>query len=55
MIEQQSSAQISFLKMYYEYVVKCKTADIPENEKDVWDMRSWILCQGVIRFVEDID
>lgn len=25
--------------MYYEYVVKCKTADIPENEKDVWDMR----------------
>ncbi len=38
-VEQQSSAQISFLKMYYEYVVKCKTADIPENEKDVWDMR----------------
>lgn len=23
-VEQQSSAQISFLKMYYEYVVKCK-------------------------------
>lgn len=38
-VEQQSSAQVSFLKMYYEYVVKCKTADIPENEKDVWDMR----------------
>ena len=38
-VEQQSSAQISFLKMYYEYVAKCKTADIPENEKDVWDMR----------------
>ena len=37
--EQQNSAQVSFLKMYYEYVVKCKTADIPENEKDVWDMR----------------
>ena len=27
-VEQQSSAQISFLKMYYEYVVKCKTADL---------------------------
>ena len=38
-VEQQNSAQVSFLKMYYEYVVKCKTADIPENEKDVWDMR----------------
>ena len=38
-VEQQSSAQVSFLKMYYEYVVKLKTADIPENEKDVWDMR----------------
>ena len=24
---------------HVEYVVKCKTADIPENEKDVWDMR----------------
>ena len=33
-VEQQSSAQVSFLKMYYEYVVKCKTADIPENKKD---------------------
>ena len=38
-VEQQSSAQVSFLKMYYEYVVKCKTADIPENVKDIWDMR----------------
>ncbi len=38
-VEQQSSAQVSFLKMYYEYVAKCNTADIPENEKDVWDMR----------------
>ena len=33
-VEQQSSAQVSFLKMYYEYVVKCKTADIPENREE---------------------
>lgn len=38
-LEEITSEEIQELKMYYEYVVKCKTADIPENEKDVWDMR----------------
>jgi integrase len=38
-VERQNSAQISYFKMYYKYAKEQRMAHIPENEKDVWDMR----------------
>ncbi len=38
-VDQQTSAQVSFFRMYYKYVLEQKLRNIPENEKDVWDMR----------------
>ena len=35
----QDSANISYLNMLYSYVTEQKNISIPENEKDVWDMR----------------
>lgn len=39
-VERQNSANVSYLHMFYESVVQSHVKDIPEQEKDIWDMRN---------------